>query len=112
MKKMRQIAKLGLAVPAIGVAVGFAGLLGGLGEGSATAAPLKAAEIPGYTPASWWSPGCVTWHTSDGSCVGGQESKDFGKGFSCAAQTAPPFGFANAGDKEWRDKCLNVKPAE
>ena len=104
-------AKIGLVAPAAGVAIGFAGLLGGLGHGTASA-DVPASSIPGYTPASWWSPGCVTWHTSDGACVGGQESKNFGKGFSCAGQAAPPWGFANGGDKDWRDKCLNFDDAK
>lgn len=97
-----------LVAPAAGVAIGFAGLLGVLGQGTASAT-VPASSIAGYTAASWWSPGCVTWHTSDGACVGGEEARGFGKGFSCAGQAAPPWGLANLGDKDWRDKCLNLE---
>lgn len=104
-----RLAKVGLIGPAVIAAIGFAGLLG---AGSAAAAPTAASQLPGYTAASWWSPGCVTWHASDGSCVGGQESKNIGKGMNCAARLTPPYGVIAIGDKDYRDKCLNLNDAE
>lgn len=93
-----------------------AGLFAGIGAGVADAAPAQPASPPafGLHKVSWWSPGCATWHTSSGSCVGGQEAKNFQKGFNCASRVGrdPIAAAGNAANNTFRKDCLNLKNAK
>lgn len=58
--------------------------------------------------ASPWSEGCLTWHDTDGSCVGARELKEEQMGMKCGAPAAGGvLGLVGAAvDPGYRDDCI------